>query len=389
MPPDFKFVEAHVTSFAMLAHLAMLATVSGWASTTGAACTVDPAVCGTYCTKDCSCHGSIPSRPCRPVPPPPPPPPALPVPSGIAWAGNLGANDLATVMNFWNALEPHGFKGMALTLPLNNSTLWKDIKTKCQCTLYYVSANSHGSIPLMKHINAVIGPDMADGIVFDQSKSQNTAPNSSFCAGMPAMLKTNGFGTNTEILYAIDHWTCERDIRAAMLPGGTLAGYHIVFIGDGYSTGNAYSALCPHGKPDGLNNGKPDGRYTNHSCPQPDKCSVQTTPRQSAGCKCASIVQANLNFTHTNYVDAEYIMEACPSQTAWYYFEAGANQNFITPAEVTFQIERAVMTLNWTGFGATLKRPPYIWPNIAPAGEYQAEAGLGSSPAVADRTELR
>ena len=229
----------------MLVHLAMLTTVSGSASTTAAACTVDPAVCGTYGT-----------------PTPTPDAPPAPVPSGIGWAGDLGKGaGLATVMSFWNALKPYGFKGMALTLPLE-PTLWKDIKTQCQCTLYYVSANGHGSIPFAKDIT-VIGPDMADGIVFDQSVPQNTAPDPSFCAGMPALLTTYGFGANTEILYAIDHWTCERDIRAAMGLNGTLEGYHIVFIGDGYSTGNAYSALCPHKQANGRDpkTGKPNAQW--------------------------------------------------------------------------------------------------------------------------------
>ena len=349
----------------MLAQLAMLANVSGWGSTTGAACTVDPAVCGTYGT-----------------PTPPPDAPPAPVPSGIGWAGDLGKGaGLATVMSFWNALKPYGFKGMALTLPLD-SALWKDIKTQCQCTLYYVSANGHGSIPKASNINAVIGPDMADGIVFDQSAS---TPDPSFCAGMPNDLTTHGFGEDTEILYAIDRYTCERDIRAAMGPGETLEKYHIVFIGDGYSTGNAYSALCPHGPANGRDaSGNLDGHYEPVNCPDPDQCSASTFPEpsKSAGCECASIVQANLKFTHTSYVDAEYIMAACPSQTAWYYFEG---PDGATAAETTFQIERAVNTFKWTGFVATLGRPPYIWPNTGvPASKYQAG---GSSPAMA-RDEL-
>ena len=122
-----------------------------------------------------------------------------------------------------------------------------------------------------------------------------------------------------------------------------------------------------------------NGHYEPINCPQPDQCSAQTTPPQSVGCKCASIVQANLKNHHANYVDAEYIMEACPSQTAWYYFEGLVGG---PGAEVTLQIERAVtMPLTphgpygWTGFNATLNRSAYTWPNkVAPAAKYHAGA---------------
>ena len=202
--------------------------------------------------------------------------PSYSIPSGIAWPGRPGSADQAVA--YWNAaLKPLGFTGMALDMTIGAAGFAK-VKAACGCTLFAVNANGHGAIPSADEMRALIGESKAQGIAFDQMGD----PDASFCAAMPAMLK--GY-RDIPIVYAIDRNTCELEIRDAL--STTLKGFNIAFAGDGYSTGNAYRALCPYPP-------KVGNKYGASACGGVNACSAQTVPVRSSGCKCSDIVQVDL-----------------------------------------------------------------------------------------------
>ncbi|CAE8702370.1 unnamed protein product [Polarella glacialis] len=260
---------------------------------------------------DCSCAPTPPPSPSPPAPDPPSPPspPSPPMqvamPSGMAMLGNI-PDDYAEV---WNVLNSSGFTGLIMDLNSNfellaslnprpflgvglnyGKSFYKNATTQSFAEVFANKWRPKLMFAEMLVIDAEQMCPRSDGCGCDTP--QDRVDN--MCCKLPLLFDAVPEMKSVPILNIIDSGTCD-----AVFAGMKASGYNIRSMGDGYSTGNPWGAICP--------------RY---KCgPQPSCCS-----NGPSDCQCADVVQTMIAPGVVKQIGPAKVLDCCPQKPVSIWF---------------------------------------------------------------------
>eukprot|EP00928_Gymnodinium_smaydae_P090943 TRINITY_DN74651_c0_g1_i2.p1 TRINITY_DN74651_c0_g1~~TRINITY_DN74651_c0_g1_i2.p1 ORF type:complete len:533 (-),score=54.42 TRINITY_DN74651_c0_g1_i2:76-1674(-) len=241
------------------------------------------------------------------------------VPSGMAMLGDF---DDAVLPQVWQVLNKHGFSGLTVDLKADfkalaalkpkpflgvglsySKTFWQNVDTKSFAEFFATKWRPKLQYAQMFVIDAEHMCPRNDGCGCDTPEDRVD----NICCRLPALFDSIPELKSVPILNVIDHGTCD-----AVFATLKRKRYHIRSMGDGYSMGNPWGAICP--------------RY---------KCGIQPSccSNGPGDCQCADVVQTMLAPGVVKEVAGQKVLECCPKSTVSIWFDCVSGFG-CTPADL-------------------------------------------------------